>query len=236
MRWSRRPGFFGVDLVAHCGHTLKGEHAWTLTATDVFLGWTENVTICNRAHSRVVEAIEVCDRLPYAMVGLDCDNGAEFINHALVAWCAERAIFMTRARAHNCNDNAHVEQKNGDIVRKSAFRYRYRYRYATPGELTLLNELWGYVNLRKNFFLSTKKANGWWTTKAGHNTRTYDEPNTPYLRVVDSGVLTKEQAGRLRALYARTNPAELTRTINRIQQSLIASAKDKILALRDQAS
>jgi len=56
------------------------------------------------------------------MVGLDCDNGAEFINHALVAWCAERAIFMTRARAHTCTDNAHVEQKNGDIVRKSAFR------------------------------------------------------------------------------------------------------------------
>jgi len=83
------------------------------------------------------------------MVGLDCDNGAEFINHALVAWCAERAIFMTRARAHTCTDNAHVEQKNGDIVRKSAFRYR----YDTPEELTLLNELWGYVNLRKNFFL-----------------------------------------------------------------------------------
>ncbi len=227
------PGFFEIDLVAHCGHTLKGEHAWTLTATDVFLGWTENVTIRNRAHSRVVAAIEeVSDRLPYAMVGLDCDNGGEFINHALVAWCAERAIFMTRARAHTCNDNAHVEQKNGDIVRKSAFRYR----YDTPEELTLLNELWGYVNLRKNFFLPTKKANGWRTTRAGRNTRTYDEPKTPYQRVVDSGVLTEEQAGRLQALYARTNPAELTRNINRIQQSLIASAKDKTLTLRDLAS
>ncbi len=90
------PGFFEIDLVAHCGHTLKGEHAWTLTATDVYLGWTENVAIRNRAHSRVVAAIaEVTARLPYPMVGLDCDNGAEFINHALVPWCAERAIFMT---------------------------------------------------------------------------------------------------------------------------------------------
>lgn len=227
------PGFFEIDLVAHCGHTLKGEHAWTLTVTDVYLGWTENIAIRNRAHSRVVAAIEeISGRLPYPMVGLDCDNGGEFINHALIAWCAERAIFMTRARAHTSNDNAHVEQKNGDIVRKSAFRYR----YDTPGELALLNELWGHVNLRKNLFLPTKKANGWRTTKAGRNTRTYDTPKTPYQRLIDSGVLPDEQARRLAALHVLTNPAELTRNINRIQHALIASAKDKTLILRDNAS
>ena len=227
------PGFFEIDLVAHCGHTLKGEHAWTLTVTDVYLGWTENVALRNRAHSLVVAAIEeAAGRLPYPMVGLDCDNGGEFINHALVGWCAERAIFMTRARAHTSNDNAHVEQKNGDIVRKSAFRYR----YDTPEELALLNELWGYVNLRKNLFLPTKKANGWRTTKAGRNTRTYDKPSTPYRRLLDAGVLSPEQTDRLAALHAATNPAELTRNINRIQQLLIASAKDKTLILRDSAS
>lgn len=227
------PGFFEIDLVAHCGHTLKGEHAWTLTATDVFTGWTENIAIRNRAHSRVVAAIEeITGRLPYAMVGLDCDNGGEFINHALIAWCAERAIFMTRARAHTSNDNAHVEQKNGDIVRKSAFRYR----YDTPEELALLNELWGYVNVRKNLFLPTKKANGWRTTKAGRNTRTYDNPKTPYQRVIDSRVLVDEQAVGLQALHTQTNPAELTRNINRIQRALIASAKDKTLTLRDKVS
>jgi len=227
------PGFFEIDLVAHCGHTLKGEHAWTLTMTDVYLGWTENIAIRNRAHSRVVAAIEeITDRLPYPMVGLDCDNGGEFINHALIAWCAQRAIFMTRARAHTSNDNAHVEQKNGDIVRKSAFRYR----YDTAEELALLNELWGYVNQRKNLFLPTKKANGWRTTKAGRNTRTYDKPKTPYQRVTDSGVLSGEQTDKLQALHLATNPAELTRNINRIQQALIASAKDKTLAHRDNAS
>ncbi len=227
------PGFFEIDLVAHCGHSLKGEHAWTLTVTDVFLGWTENIAIRNRAHSRVVAAIEeITTRLPYPMVGLDCDNGGEFINHALIAWCAERAIFMTRARAHTSNDNAHVEQKNGDIVRKSAFRYR----YDTAEELALLNELWGYVNLRKNLFLPTRKANGWRTTSAGRNTRTYDKPRTPYQRVIDSGVLAQEQSHRLAALHRETNPAALTRNINRIQQALIASAKDKTLILRDNAS
>ncbi|MGC1207227.1 MAG: transposase family protein, partial [Ornithinimicrobium sp.] len=94
----KAPGFFEIDLVAHCGHSLAGEHAWTLTATDVFTGWTLNVAIRNRAHKHVVAAIEqVAQALPYPMLGLDCDNGGEFINHALIAWCAQRTIFMTRA-------------------------------------------------------------------------------------------------------------------------------------------
>jgi len=230
----KAPGFFEIDLVAHCGHSLKGEHAWTLTATDVYTGWTENIAIRNRAHTRVVAAIEeVADRLPYPMLGLDCDNGGEFINHALIGWCAERAIFMTRARAHTSNDNAHVEQKNGDIVRRSAFRYR----YDTAEELALLNELWGLVNRRKNLFLPTKKANGWRTTKAERNTRTYDQPKTPYQRLRDeAGFLTPSAQHQLQTLHERTNPAELTRNINRIQQALIASAKDKTLAQRERAS
>ncbi len=227
------PGFFEIDLVAHCGHTMAGEYAHTLTATDVFTGWTVNVAIRNRAHKHVVAAIQaVHDRLPYPMVGLDCDNGGEFINHALIGWCAQRTIFMTRARAHTSNDTAHVEQKNGDIVRKSAFRYR----YDTRAELDLLNELWGHVNLRKNLFLPTKKANGWRTTKAGRNTRTYDAPKTPYQRLQTIGILGDQEAERLHALHTSTNPAVLTRNINRIQQALIASAKDKTLALRNQVS
>jgi len=205
-----------------------------LTVTDVYLGWTENIAIRNRAHTRVVAALqEVTDRLPYPMVGLDCDNGGEFINHALIAWCAQRAIFMTRARAHTSNDNAHVEQKNGDIVRRSAFRYR----YDTPEELALLNELWGYVNLRKNLFLPTKKANGWRSTKSGPSTRTYDKPKTPYQRLREEvDFLNEDAAHGLQVLYAQTNPADLTRNINRIQEALIVSAKDKTLTLRDQVS
>lgn len=114
---------------------------------------------------------------------------------------------MTRARAHTSNDNAHVEQKNGDIVPKSAFRYR----YDTADELNLLNELWGYVNLRKNMFLLTKKAIGWRTTKAGRNTRTYDKPKTPYQRLVDSGVPGDDQSTHLAESQRTTKPAELTR-------------------------
>lgn len=225
-----RPGFFEIDLVAHCGHTLAGEHAWTLTVTDAFTGWTSNVAVKNRAHRHVVAAIELAaDTLPYPMVGLDCDNGGEFINHQLVAWCAQRTVFMTRSRPHTSNDNAHVEQKNGDIVRKSAFRYR----YDTPTELDLLNELWELVNLRKNYLLPTKKATGWRQTQAGRHVRVYDAPRTPCHRVLDSGVLTDEQGEVLTAVRAELNPAELTRRINHIQNQLIDSAKDKTLARRN---
>lgn len=225
-----RPGFLEIDLVAHCGHTLAGEHAWTLTATDVFTGWTSNVAIKNRAHRWVVAAIElVADTLPYPVVGIDADNGGEFINHQLVAWCAQRAVFFTRSRPHTSNDNAHVEQKNGDIVRKNA----YRYRYDTPAELDLLGDLWELVNLRKNYLLPTKKATGWRETPAGRHVRVYDAPRTPYQRVLDSAVLTSEQAAELSAVRAELNPADLTRRINAIQHQLIDHARAKTLALRD---
>jgi len=86
--------------------------------------------------------------------------------------------------------------------RKSAFRYR----YDTPGELALLNELWGYVNLRKNLFMPTKKAIRWRTTKVGRNTRTYDKPRTPYRRLLDSSVLSPEQTDRLARSTPRPTP------------------------------
>ena len=86
------------------------------------------------------------------------------------------------------------------------------------------------MNLRKNLFLATKKANGWRSTKAGRSTRTYDEPKTPYQRLREkAGFLGDDAEHRLQVLYAQINPADLTWNINRIQQALILSAKDKTL-------
>jgi hypothetical protein len=85
------PGFIEADMVVHCGPTLAGEFARTLTATDVFTGWTENVAVRNGAHKWVLEAMdEILARLPFPLVGLDTDNGGEFINHALIRWAGER--------------------------------------------------------------------------------------------------------------------------------------------------
>lgn len=223
------PGFFEIDLVAHCGHTTEGQYAHTLTATDVNTGWTVPVALPNKAHRWVKEGIEfIADTLPYPMSGLDSDNGGEFINHQLASWTIARKMTMTRARPHRSNDNAHVEQRNGDWIRRHGFRYR----YDTTEELNLLEQLWELVALRKNYLLPTKKANGWTTTKAGRSRRTYDTPITPYQRVLNSGILTPSQAEELTWVHDHLNPAEITRGITRIQQQLIRAATLKTQAQR----
>lgn len=219
-----RPGFFEIDLVAHCGHSTSGQYAFTLTATDVHLGWTIPVALPNKAHRWVVEAVEyVADTLPYPLVGLDCDNGGEFINHTLIRLARDRRWVMTRSRPHTSNDNAHVEQRNGDWVRRNA----YRHRYDTAAEVALLTDLWELVCLRKNYLLPTKKATGWAMTKAGRSVRTYDQPRTPCQRLIDSGFLTDEQTTELTTIRDSLNPAEITRRISAIQQQLLAHTRGK---------
>lgn len=222
------PGFIEADLVVHCGPSLAGEFARTLTATDVFTGWTENVAVRNGAHKWVLAAMdEIVGRLPFPLVGLDTDNGGEFINYAMIAWASEKDIYFTRARPYKSNDNAHVEQKNGDVVRRHAFHYR----YDTAAELKLLNALYALVRIRLNLFTATTKAIGWRSNKHGKKTRIYDKPRTPYQRVIDSGILTDTKATELAKLMEATNPADLTRGITTIQTQLIALAAAKTRAL-----
>lgn len=106
-------------------------------------------------------------RLPFPLAGLDTDNGGEFINHALIKWAGEKDIYFTRSRPYKSKDNAHVEQKNGDVVRRHAFHYR----YDTAEELKLLNTLWALVRVRLNLFTTTDRL-------ALEQTRKED----PYLR------------------------------------------------------
>lgn len=222
------PGFVEADLVLHCGATLAGEFVHSLTVTDVFTGWTENAALKNGAHRWVIEAMtDIEGRLPFPLVGLDTDNGGEFINHALIKWAGDRDLFFTRSRPYKSNDNAHVEQKNGDVVRRHAFHYR----YDTALELQLLNELYALVRVRLNMFTATTKAIDWRSNKHGRKTRVYDKPRTPYQRVLDSGTLTPQKAAELATLFEATNPAELTRQITAIQTRLIALAKDKTEAV-----
>lgn len=222
------PGFVEADLVLHCGATLQGEFVHTLTVTDVFTGWTENVAVKNGAHRWVIEAMTAVEaRLPFPLVGLDTDNGGEFINRALIKWAGDRELFFTRSRPYKSNDNAHVEQKNGDVVRRHAFHYR----YDTAVEMQLLNELYQLVRVRLNLFTATTKAIGWRSNKHGKKTRVYDKPCTPYQRVIDSGILTAEKAEEFITLFQVTNPAELTRKIIVIQTRLIALASDKTNAI-----
>ncbi|MDI3193987.1 hypothetical protein QK285_05865 [Pseudarthrobacter sp. AL20] len=102
------------------------------------------------------------------------DNGGEFINYALIKWVDEKDIYFTRSRPYKSNDNAHVEQKNGDVVRRHAFHYR----YDTAAELKLLNALYALVRVRLNLFTASTKATGWRSNKHGKKTRIYDKPQT----------------------------------------------------------
>ena len=226
------PGFLELDTVAHCGHTLKGEFLRTLSATDPVTGWTLLRSIRNNAFIHLHGALEwITKHAPVPMAGVDFDNGSEFMNWGVIAWCDKRDIPITRSRPYKHNDNAHVEQRNGDWVRRHAFRYRYE----TQAELALLNELWDLVMARKNHLLPCVKTTGWTTTKAGRKKRIYDKPRTPYQRLIDAGVLDDNTSARLDREHANLNPAKLTRRINQIQQQLIDLAAARTQGTRPAA-
>ena len=222
------PGVIEADTVAHCGPTLIGEFARTLTMTDIVTGWTENCSIRNNASKWIVAGVEELQQwFPFALLIFDSDCGSEFINYEVAAWLQARDIAQTRSRPYQKNDQAHVESKNNQVVRKHAFYWR----YDTPEELELLGRLWRLVSLRLNFFTPTRKAIGYTTTADGRRKRIYDKPNTPWQRVQASGVLDTQQLSAVADRVEGINPADLTRRINAIQMQLLDLAKVKTEAL-----
>jgi transposase InsO family protein len=225
-------GFLELDTVAHCGHSLKGEFLRTLTGTDPVTGWTMLRAIRNNAYVHVHGALEwMRTHAPVPVAGMDFDNGSEFMNWGVIAWCDRHGIPVTRGRPYKHNDNAHVEQRNGDWVRKHAFRYRYE----TLAELALLNELWDLVMARKNHLLPCVKAIDWATTKAGRRKRVYDQPRTPYQRLANAGALDTKTQARLERERAKLNPARITTRINQLQQQLIELASARTIGTRPAA-
>ncbi|MDR1985794.1 MAG: transposase, partial [Treponema sp.] len=115
----RKPGFFEIDTVHHCGERDAGEFCLTLTATDVSSGWTELRPLLNKAQKWVLEALpDIQSGLPFPLLGVDSDNGSEFINRSLLSWADSRRITFTRTRPYKKNDNCFVEQKNLKCVRE----------------------------------------------------------------------------------------------------------------------
>jgi hypothetical protein len=220
------PGYLSIDTVAHCGHTLKGDHLWTLNATDVFIGWTETITVKNKASRWIKEGHEeILPAFPFTIVAANYDGGSEFINKEMIDFAKLMHYQMTRSRPYHSNDNAHVEQKNADIVRKYAFRYRYEGQDA----LNTLNKLWYWVNLRKNYLIPTKKCIGHTKTTSGRTRGIYDKPQTPYRRVMQCEQVSKQDKGRLEKIFNGLNDAHITRMINQLQQQLLTYTSDKEL-------
>jgi hypothetical protein len=222
------PGFFEGDTVAHCGPITKGEYARTVDMTDMRTGWTYTRSIRNNAHLHIRDALDRFIReTPFEVTGVDFDNGSEFINYDVIGWAAELDIYFTRSRPHKKNDQATVESKNNQIVR----RYAFYWRYDVPEELRLLNELWPLVNDRHNYLTATKKPIGWTTDSKGRRKRIYDDLATPFDRLLRSGVLSDEKAAELTAHRDTLNPAQIAREIDRIQQRLTYLAANKTRTL-----
>ena len=218
------PGFFEGDTVAHCGPTLKGEFARTINLTDVHTGWVFTRTIRNNAHTHILASLKTAVRgIPYALTGLDFDNGSEFLNHPVISWAGAQGIYFTRSRPYKKNDQATIESKNNHLVRKYAFYYR----YDTDTERRALNRLWRLVNDRMNYLTPTIKPTGYGSTVDGRRRRLYDAPATPLERLLRSGVLSPQQEAELMAYRDSLNPAKIAREIASVQNRLLILAKDK---------
>jgi len=218
-----QPGFVEIDLVSHEGGNARGDYAFTLDATDVCTGWTETEAVRNKAEKWVFAGLQKAKaRFPFDIMGIDSDNGSEFINNHLYRYCTQNKITFTRSRPYRKNDNCFVEQKNYSIVRR-AVGYR---RYDTPGELQALNELYAVLRLYTNFFQPSMKLIE--KTRIGSKVcKKYDKAKTPYRRVLESGFIPDEAKEELEQLYVTLNPAKLNREVNRLQDRLDELAQSK---------
>ena len=161
--------------------------------------------------------------IPFAITGLDFDNGSEFLNAAVISWAGERGIYFTRSRPYKKNDQATIKSENNHLVR----RYGFYYRYDTAAERAVLSRLWPLVNDRLNYLTPTRKPTGFGTDRNGRRKRLYDAPATPLDRLLAAGVLSPAQQAGLLAYRDSLNPARIAREIAELQTRLLVCAKEK---------
>jgi hypothetical protein len=198
-----RPGFVEVDTVAHCGGSLHCGFLWTLTLTDVATGWTEAVALKNRGGREVMRGLRVLrNRLPFELLGIDSDNGSEFIHWSLVKFCKAANIQLTRCRPYHKNDQCRVEQKNGAIVRRHAGHGRYE----TEEQYHLLCRLYGVLRHLCNYFEPSLKGK--------------EKARTPYRRLLESECLNEALSNELEAHRLSLNPVKLRKELQDIKMEL----------------
>jgi hypothetical protein len=205
-----RPGFLEIDLVAHCDDSVAGQYLNTLTAVDIATGWVECVPILHRSQIMVSAAIcKLRERLPFELLGLDSDNGGEFINETLYRYCLDEGITFTRSRPYKKNDQAHVEQKNWSIVRR-LIGYD---RFETQEELDLLDAIYQQLRCYSNFFQPVLKLTS--KERVGDKiVRHHALAATPYHRVLQSEQVPMQVKANLINLYLQLNPVALRNEID----------------------
>jgi hypothetical protein len=217
------PGFVEIDTVFHDGGVRGGGHAFTLTLTDIATGWTENRSIPDRSAKWVLAALnDIARRMPFPILGVDSDNGSEFINDDLFDWCQGRQITFTRSRPGNKNDGCHVEQKNWTVVRTIVGYHR----YDTPAELLLLNEIWQLQSKLTNYFYPQQKLISKVRTGAKVSKK-HDKATTPFHRAIDHPATTVERIIALTRTYSLINPAATQRQVQALTDQLLTLTTSK---------
>ncbi|MHB8637196.1 MAG: integrase catalytic domain-containing protein [Fimbriimonadaceae bacterium] len=199
-----RPGFCEVDTVAHCGGDMSEGYFFTLSLTDVATGWTECAPLKTKGQQETLARLKgIIGRLPFALLGLDSDNGSEFLNYHLLKFCDEEKILFTRCRPYHKNDQCRIEQKNSSVVR----RHTGYGRFDTDKQFALLLRLYGTLRLVVNFFEPSIKGK----CKA----------MTPYRRLLASKLLNEEQQGDLEQTYLVLNPIALRKELLKAKSELL---------------
>jgi hypothetical protein len=221
----KSPGFTEVDLVSHSGNSADGEFGYSLNITDIQTTWTETRALLGKGQTAVLAALdEIAGMLPFELLGLDSDNGSEFINWHLKAWCEGKQIQLTRGRPYKKDDNAHIEQKNWTHVRKLLGWER----YDTQNAVDAMNDLYRReLRLWLNLYLPSVKL-----LKKIHVgsklRRVYDGPKTPFERVLASKQGDAAQLSILKELRRSLDPFQLAKVIDRKLERIYRLANQRL--------
>lgn len=214
------PGFVEADLVAHSGPVTRGAFVQTLVVTDIASGWTELAPVLVREQTLVVDVLgEIRRRLPFPLLGFDVDNDSVFMNETLRDYCAAEKMALTRCRPYRKNDQAHVEQKNGEIVRRMVGYRRYEGIAAAEQLARLYAPARLFVNAFQPSFKLAKK-----TRDGARVTKRYHKPLTPCDRLLADSRVAESAQQRIVALRADLDPVRLLAEIRSAQQSLVTLA------------
>ena len=210
------PGFFEIDLVAHCGGDPNGAFLNTLVMIDVSTGWLECMPLLKKSAADVINGISVAIKLmPFELKGLDTDSGSEFINLEMLDFCETHGITFTRARAYKKNDQAYVEEKNGSVVRRLVGYDRFQGSNAWEALANFYRVLRKYINFFQPSLKLRKK-----TRQGGKVSKQYEVALTPYQRVLRSSDALEATKEQLEAEYLTLDPVYLMGELTRLQTSL----------------
>ena len=209
----QEPGHVEMDCVLHCGESLSGQYAETLNVLDIYSHWNEKKIFLNKTKAKIVGSFHEMriKQFPFTIISTDFDNGFEFVNWTLKGYCDRYKIDYTRSRSYHKNDQAHIEGKNYQSVRRLT-GYE---RITDPKLVEMIDNLYQNEHrLLTNYFYTTLKLKEKVRIN-GKVKKVYEEAKIPYQRLMESDKISKETKIKLKIEYEGLNPAALQRSLKR---------------------